>query len=118
MLENSGGASDVATLAVETNKVLEGDSVGDNLSLLHLLKEVTGCHIVPILEVNFQNGIVVGGVEGQPFNLEDAGWVIFRLSSEECTLRNVERVSVRSFVLSSGERSTRTEPQHRRIRSA
>ena len=72
VLENSGGASDVATLAVETNKVLEGDSVGDNLSLLHLLKEVTGRHIVPILEVNFQNGIVVGGVEGQPFNLEVA----------------------------------------------
>ena len=76
MLENSGGAGDVATLAVETNKVLEGDSVGDNLSLLHLLKEVTGRHIVPILEVNFQNGIVVGGIEGQPFNLEDAEWVI------------------------------------------
>ena len=63
VLEHRGGASDVPALAVEPNQMLEGDPVGHNLGLLHLLQEVTRRHIVSILQVDFQNRIVVRHVE-------------------------------------------------------
>ena len=63
VLEHRGGARDVPALAVEAHQVLEGDPVRNNLSLLHLLQEVTGSHIVPILKVDFKYGIVVRNVK-------------------------------------------------------